>query len=122
MNNSKKLTGTIIIFVFFLFAVSSFSQSKMKEYKDCTPEEKAMIIVENLTPVLNLDDTQSENLYNLYLDRIKWKSINEVAGTDNNKSLNRKKYVEFKTKLNDILTAEQIKNMKSYCDSKKMNR
>jgi hypothetical protein len=122
MKASKLLLGTIVALAFFIFALSSFGQSKMKEYKDCTPEEKAMIIVENLTPVLNLDNAQSEKLYNLYLDRIRWKSMNAVAGTENNKSLRRKKYEEFKTKLNDILTVEQIKSMKSYCDSKKKNR
>jgi hypothetical protein len=122
MKSTKLLLGTIATLAFFIFAMSGFGQSKYKEYKDCKPEEKAKIIVENLTPVLNLDNEQYSRIYNLYLDRIRWKSVNEVAGVKNNKSINRKKYEEFKSNLKNVLTEKQQVNMKLYCESRKKNK
>ena len=120
MNTTKLLLRTIMFLVFFVFAMSSFGQSKNnKDYKDCTPEEKAAVIADNLKPVLNLTDNQYTQIYNIYLDRIRWKSVNEVAGMDNNKSIRRKKFEEFKTGLKKILTVDQLDLMKSYCDSKR---
>ena len=122
MNTSKLLIGTIIFLAFFIFAMSSFGQSKnTKEYKDCTPEEKAKIISDNLKPVLNLSDEQYSKIYNIYLDRIRWKSVNEVAGMDDNKSLRRKKFEEFKLSLKNVLTSEQLASMKQYCESRKVH-
>ncbi|MCX6164899.1 MAG: hypothetical protein NTU73_08590 [Ignavibacteriae bacterium] len=119
MNISKLLLGTMVTIILFIFTMSSFGQSKNnKEYKDCTPEEKASIISDNLKPVLNLSDEQYTKIYNVYLDRIRWKSVNEVAGMQN-KSLRRKKFEEFKYKLKTILSQEQQESFKKYCESKK---
>jgi|WetSurMetagenome_2_1015567.scaffolds.fasta_scaffold18320_3 hypothetical protein len=119
MNTSKVLLGFMVTLAFFIFAMSSFGQSKYnKEYKDCTPEEKASIITDNLKPVLKLSDEQYIKIYNIYLDRIRWKSVNEVTGMQN-KSLRRKKLEEFKSGLKTILTKEQQESLKNYCESRK---
>jgi hypothetical protein len=120
MSTPKIFIGTIILIIFIIFTLSSFGQSKNnKEYKECTPEEKAQIVTDNLKPVLNLSDEQYVKIYNIYLDRIRWKSINEVAGTGDNKSIRRKKFEEFKSNLKNVLTAEQQAGMKQYCESRK---
>jgi hypothetical protein len=119
MNTSKLLLGVMVTLAFFIFAMSSFGQSKYnnKVYKDCTPEEKASIISDNLKPVLKLNDEQYNKIYNIYLDRIRWKSVNEVAGMQN-KSLRRKKLEEFRSGLKTVLTKEQQESFKKYCESR----
>jgi hypothetical protein len=118
MNTSKLFICTIAFLFFIVFALNSFGQSKNnKDYRDCTPEEKAAIIADNLKPVLNLSDAQYNKIYIVYLDRIRWKSVNEVAGIVDNKSIRRKKFEEFKANLRNVLTEEQLESMKSYCES-----
>lgn len=119
MKISRLLPESIIIIILFVFTLSSFGQSKInKEYKDCSPEEKAKIITDNLKPVLELSEMQYDEIYNIYLDRIRWKSVNENSGYAN-KSINRKKYNEFKMRVKKVLTKIQQEDLRLYCLSKK---
>lgn len=119
MSTTKMFWIIIIFLALSIFALSSFGQSNNGvDYKNYTPEKKARVISDNLKPVLNLSDKQYNEIYNIYLDRIRWKSVNNVDGIYD-KSLKRKNYEMFKSKLNGVLTIDQLKDLKKYCNSKK---
>lgn len=113
-----KLIGFVILLFGIIFTYSN-SYSQNDGNVKLTPEEKSAKIADELKPVLSLTDQQYNDLYNLYLERFKDIKSNREKGIKPDKETKKAKRVEFREKMQKILSDEQYNKFKEYWKDKK---